>query len=323
MSCLQNLVTINDLCGRDTSESLSGYDLMKAPEITTLSLSDTSNEKYISGYKLAKAVLENTLLDFKNDFLFVLSANNISTNVSRILYQSSEFNLSNTWPPVNKERGLTYYKAPKSKNKIKKSTITKVSILPLIDKEDAEVLIYDCGSLYTYPVSLTGGMINTIEINHVVQGDFARVLVSGVDLPVASSMLTCFTGCGGKLPNDCGYVKGYNGDTEISNKEGFGIGIEFTCECDYEAILCELAKSYVGKLIFLKARIGLLDERISSNRLSNLVIYGIDEAKDKKKELELEYAESWNAFVASLPNLLKKYNTDCLNCVGIKWVTNI
>lgn len=324
MSCLDNIVSFDDRCGNEISPSLSGYSLNKAPEITPLALSAIANEKYVDGASLAREILNNSILDIRNDFLAVLSSNDMVADVTAITYTTSDFNISSSWPAVAKERGITIYKTPQTKNRLKKMTIKKVSVLPLVSKEDGEILIYDNGNVYTYEIPLTGGMINTIEINHIVEGAYARVLVDGDGLPMASAMLTCFTGCNGKLPNDCGYTKGYNGDGEISSKEGFGISVDFTCECDYESILCDFAKSYIGKLIYLKARIGLLDERINSNRLNNFIIYGIEEAEKWKQNVESEYTETWNTMVSSLPNLLKKYNpSDCLKCDRITWRTNI
>jgi hypothetical protein len=324
MSCLENIISLNDKCGNIVTPSLSGYYLQNAPEITPLALSAIANEKYIDGATLAQAILNNSLLDIKNDFLAVLSANDMVSDVTAITYTTSEFNITTSFPETSKERGLTLYKTPQSKNKLKKVTIKTVSVLPLVSKEDGEILIYDNGNVYTYPVEFTANMINTIEVNHIVEGTYARVLVDNSDLPVSSSTLICFTGCNGKLPNDCGYTKGYNGDGDISSKEGYGVSIDFQCECDYESILCDLAKTYIGKLIYLKTRIGLLDERINSNRLNNFIIYGIEEAKDRKKELDSEYTETWNTLVASLPNLLKKYiPSDCLTCNRTSWRTNI
>lgn len=324
MSCLDNIISVTDRCGNETAVSLSGYRLSQAPEISPNSLADIANEKYISGVNLAQSILANSILDIRNDFVSVLASNNISVDLSQFIYTTSQFNISSTYPAAaGKERGLTLYKAPKSKNKLKRVYIKKVSVLPLADKENAEILIYDNGNVYTYEIDLTANMINTIEVDHLVNGDYARVLIDGTDLPVSSAILTCFTGCNGKLPNDCGYTKGFNGDGEISSKESFGISIDFSCECDYESILCDLAKSFVGKLVFLKTRIGLLYERIYGNRLNNLIVYGKDEAQALMSDLDSQYVTEWNSFVASLPNLLKRYNSDCLICRSISWKTNI
>jgi hypothetical protein len=323
MPCLENIVSLKNKCGSNIAVSSSGYYLEMAPEISPLALADIANEKYINGFTLAQSVLNNALLDIKSDFLGVLQANNLIADISAFTYTSSEFNMASTWPAANLERGLTVFKTAKSKNYLQRTIIKRVSVLPLADKEDGEILIYDNGNVYTYPVELTANMINTIEVEHVIQGDYARVLVDGSDLPMSNSVLTCFTGCSGKLPNDCGYTKGYNGTGDISNKEGFGVSVDFSCECDFESILCDMAKTYVGKLIYTKVRIGLLQERIDTTRLNNFIIYGKEEAKERKSELEQDYVEQWNTFIASLPNLLKKYKSDCIICNRTTFKTNI
>jgi len=323
MSCLDNIVTLTNKCGI-TPESLSGYNLAQAPEITPLNLADIANEKYIDGYTMARNVLDNAILDIKNDFLGVLAGNGIGLALANPIYTTSNFDITKSYPTSAKEKGFTLYKAPSARSRVKKLTIKNVSVLPLNSLADTNILIYDNGNVYEYPVDLTANLINTIEINHVVQGSYARVLLDNTSVSVASSTLTCFTGCGGRLPNDCGYTKGYNGDGEISAKEGFGLSADFTCECDYESILCDLSKVYIGKLIYTKARIGLLNERLYTNRATNWVIYGEDEARAIKSELEQEYVETWNTFVSSLPNVLKKYNdNECLPCKGIRVMTNI
>lgn len=322
MSCLDNIVTFKDKCG-DEPISTSGYSLSKAPEISPTALAAIANEKYVDGASLTQSVLELAILEVKNDFLGVLAGNAVMPNILNITYTTSQFNIANPLSATPKERGITLYKTNKAKGRMKKMTIKKVSVLPLVNVPDANVLIYDDGLQYSYPVTLTANLINTIEVNHVVKGSFARVLVDNTDIPMASAILTCFIGCGGKVPNECGNTKGYNGDGDISAKEGFGIGVEFMCECDYDSILCHLSRAYIGKLIYLKARSGLLDERINSNRLNNFIIYGKEEAENRKKEVDMEYVQTWNTLVDSLPNILKNYNSDCLVCAGTRIRTNI
>jgi hypothetical protein len=322
MSCLDNIVTFKDKCG-DEPVSTSGYSLSKAPELSPLVLSDIANEKYVDGASLAQSVLELAILEVKNDFLGVLAGNAVMPNILNLPYTTSQFNIANPLSATPKERGLTLYKTNKAKGRLKKMTIKKVSVLPLVSVANANVLIYDDGLQYSYPVTLTANLINTIEINHVVKGAFARVLVDNTAIPMASSILTCFVGCSGTSPNECGYTKGYNGDGEISAKEGYGIGLEFMCECDYDLILCDLSRAYIGKLIYLKARSGLLEERLSTNRLNNWIIYGSDEAEKRKKEIDMEYVQTWNTLVDSLPNILKNYNSDCLVCNRTTIRTNI
>lgn len=323
MACLDNIVTLRDKCSQQNAEPISGYDLMDAPEISPLGLSDAANEKYVDGYTMARRVLNNAVTDIKNDFLAVLSANNISAYLNSPSYTTSDFNGSATYPAQARERGLTLYRNPAIRGRMKRVVIKKVSVMPAVDVEGAEILIYDDNNVYTYPTVFTGGVINTVRVDHLMRGNHARVLVDGSNMPVHGSSLTCFIGCGGKVPNECGYTKGYNGTNEVNNKEGFGVGVEFSCECDYDGLLCDLSKSYVGKLIWLKARIGLLNERIFTNRNNNWIAYGKEEAQLLKDELGGEYTDAWNAFAVSLPNVLGQYRDECLSCNSVQWKTNI
>lgn len=323
MSCLDNIVIISDPCNPFEQKSLSGYDLLKAPELTLTSLAKTANEKYIKGYELAKSVLDSALLEVRNDFLGILAANNVATNLNSEIHNTSEFSDATIFPVSNVERGITLYRNSSIRGNLRKLHIKNVSVYPMSDVPDGEILIYDNGLLYRYPVELVGGEINTFEINHIVQGSSAKVLMNGSKTAVGSSKIVCFTGCNGRIPNDCGYAKGYDGVGEINAKEGFGIGVDFYCECDYEQILCDMAKGYVGKLIYLKARIMLLDERILSNRFDAYIVYGVEEAKEYKLELLNEYNGTWNAFVGSLPLTLQNYRDNCIKCKGVRFVTNI
>lgn len=323
MSCLDNIVTVRNNCVSDNPESLSGFDLMDAPELTPLNLADIANEKYISGYEMAKNVLANAVKLFRNDFIGTLAANKISVNLSNAVHTTSDFNTSITFPAENKERGITLFKAAARRGSLTKHTIKTVSVYPLVSVESTDILIYDDGMLYRYTTELTANAVNTIQVNHVMKGSSVHVLLDGSEIPVASAKIKCFTGCGGKQPNDCAHAKGFNGDGNISAKESFGISVDFYCECDYEQILCDMAKGYVGNLIYLKARIGLLNERIYTNRNNNWIAYGEEEAKELKSELEQEYNQTWNTFGSSLTNSLKSYRDSCIDCKGVRWVTNV
>lgn len=320
MSCLDNIVIVS---GCDAlTQSTSGYDLMKAPEITVKNLAKVANEKYVSGLQMARSILDASILDIKSDFLQILAANNYAVSVSAMTYSSSDFDTSKSYPATNKERGLVFYKRSHNGKSLRNAIIKSVSVLPLANVANAIIKIEDNGLIYSYPTTLTANLINTIDIYHPVNGPEAKVTVSGVNMPVASSKLICYDGCSG-AKNECGHVKGYNGDGVIAMKEGYGVAIEFTCDCDYDRILCDLSRSFVGKLIYLKARIGLLDERLNTDRLNALVLYGAEEAAIKKAELEQEYTAQWDVFVKSMPKILQSYKGECISCRDIRIVTNV
>lgn len=326
MSQLQNIISVRDITTEENVPSLSGLDLMDAPEVSILNLAHIANEEYVTGLNLAKKKIAQATTLVRNDLMSALAANNVIPRLDAKLHSTGEFKTQVTFPAEAKERGVTLYKNNRIKGKLRKLKIQNVKVYPLADAAGATLKIYDDyagGTVSTYQVDMAADKVNTYKVDYEVKGSFARVLLDGTDVPVASAYLTCFTGCNGTLPNDCGYTKGWYDDTEISGKEGFGINLEFCCECDYEQLLVDMAKTYVGEIIWLKTRVLLLEEHLRTNRLNNWVIYGREETQQYLTDVENQYREKWRLFTQSLPGLLQAYKDDCLQCNGIRWVTNV
>lgn len=321
--CLNSVVSLRSACDSEPIESLSGYDLMDAPELSEITLANIANEDYITGRHLADKSLKIAILEVRNDFLGVISSNNIVTNLSSITHPTSVMGSNTLLDTSTLERGITLYRNNRIKGSLRRLYISKISVHTKTAKDGAVIAIYDNGIKTSYTVNLIADKINVFNISYEVQGSYARVLIDNTGLQMYSTRLICQVGCNGTMPNDCGYTKGYNGNSDVPAKEGFGLGIDFHCECDYGQILCNLAKSYVGKLIYLKARLLLLDERLYTNRNNNWVVYGVEEAREIKQEVSNEYVQHWNTFVASLGNILLTYKDDCVKCNGIQWKTNI
>jgi hypothetical protein len=326
MNLLNNIISVRDVCSAEPAESLSGLDLMDAPEISPLNLASIANEEYVTGLNLARKKAEQAVILVRNDMMSVLAANNVIPNLSAKLHTTGTFKSNITFPAEAKERGVTLYKNKRIKGALRKLKIKTVKIYPLADAEDVELKIYDDyaeGTVTTYTVNLTANEVNTFKIGYELQGSFARVLLDGTNVPVASAYLTCFTGCNGTMPNDCGYTKGWYDDKEISGKEGFGICLDFACECDYEQLLADLSKTYIGEIVWLKARVLLLEEHLRSNRLNNWVIYGREETERFLTDIENQYRDKWNIFTGAMPGILRQFKDDCIICNGIKWVVNL
>jgi len=317
--CLNNIVTSNFGC-EDPVTSLSGYDLSQAPELSKLTLSATANETYITGAKLAQEKLNLAILDVKNDMLGLMAANKMIPSLTQnISYETSNFDSKKyTYLENGKEKGFSLYKV--GNERLKRLKLTKLHVYPVVDVVDAEIKIYDSGQVATYTIDLVGGEVNTIDIDYILVGNFIRVLA---DIDVYTSKLICQVGCNGAKPNECAYTKGFNGDNEVSAKEGYGLGVEFNCYCDYDNILCDLSRQYIGKIVWLKARMLLIDEMLFTDRLNNWTVYNTDRLKDLRIEVANEYTDNWNTFVNALPVMLKTYNGQCLTCTGSKWVQNI
>lgn len=326
MSLLQNIISVRDVCAGEQPESLSGLDLMDAPEISALNLANIANEEYVTGLNLAKKKTEQAMILVRNDMMSVMAANRVVPGLSEKKHSAGTFKPTINYPAEAKERGLTLYKNRKIKGALRKLKIHAIQVYPLASMEGATLKIYDDyagGTVSTYTVDLVANEVNSFNVGYEVKGSFARVLLDGTDMPVAGTYLTCFTGCNGTMPNDCGYTKGWYDDREISSKEGFGINIEFGCACDYEQLLCDLAKTYLGEIVWLKSRVLLMEEHLRTNRLNNWVVYGREETKQYLTDVENQYREKWQVFVNAMPALLKQFNDDCLQCNGIRWVTNV
>jgi hypothetical protein len=326
MNQLTNIISVRDACNQEEVTSLSGLDLMDAPEISILNLANIANEEYVSGLNLARRKAEQATIHVRNDMMSALAANNVIPNLSAKTHTTGTFKPGTTFPAEAKERGLTVYKNNRIKGNLRKLKICTVKIYPLADAEDVTLKIYDDyagGTVSTYNINLTANEANSFKVDYELKGSFARVLMDGTNVPVAGAYLTCFTGCNGTLPNDCGYTRGWYDDKEISGKEGFGIVLEFSCECDYEQLLADLAKTYIGELVWLKARILLMEEHLRTNRLNNWVIYGREDTEKYLADVENQYREKWGVFSNAMPGILRQFKDDCLVCNGIKWVVNL
>ncbi|MEZ5016983.1 MAG: hypothetical protein R2800_08010 [Flavipsychrobacter sp.] len=326
MSCLDNIISVRDVCSDESITSLSGLDLMDAPEISIRNLSNIANEEYVTGLNLAKKKVAQATTLVRNDLMSAMAANKVMPNIAAKKYAIGEFKTSVSYPAEAKERGVTLYKNKKIKGALRKLKIHTVEVYALAAATDVALKIYDDyagGTVTTYSVDLEANQTNSFSIEYEVKGSFARVLLDGTNVPVAGTYLTCFTGCNGKMPNDCGYTKGWYDEKEISSKEGFGINLTFSCVCDYDQLLCDLSQTYIGEIVWLKSRVLLLEEHLRTNRLNNWVVYGREETKAFLTDVENQYREKWTVFIEALPNVLQQFKDDCLDCKGIRWVTNI
>lgn len=326
MNELENIISVRDVCAGEEAVSLSGLDLMDAPEISAKNLANIANEEYVTGLNLAKKKVQQATILVRNDLMSVLAANKVMPNLNAKQYTIGEFKTTVNYPAEGKERGVTLYKNRKIKGNLRKLKIHTVQVYPLTAGEGVVMQIYDDyagGTVSTYNIDLQANQVNSFNVNYTVKGTFARVLLDGTNTPVAGTYLTCFTGCNGSMPNDCGYTKGWYDDKEIASKEGFGINLQFSCECDYDQLLTDMAKTYIGEIVWLKSRVLLMEEHLRTNRLNNWVIYGREETKEYLTDVENQYREKWKTFANAIPGLLKQFNDDCLLCNGIRWVTNI
>lgn len=313
--CLEGIVSVRDINAEQFVKSSSGYDLMDAPEINIQQINDLANSEYDTGLKILKNCVRLALRDIETDFISVLFANKISTNSNSYDVITGNFSAQNI-NNASGQKGIVIHKQGYSG--VKKIRLKKIRIYPVSDHAIAQLKFIDSGKESVLNIALTGGKVNEFATDYFVEGNEVKILLEGVE--TYSSELTCLLGCNGTIPNDCGYVKGWNGTSEVQ-REGFGINAVFSCECDYSQILCQQSKNFVGLLIWLKSRIYVLEERIHSSRINPFIIYGQEEAKNQRIELISEYNAKWNIFIETIPNLISG-NDDCFECKKARIVTN-
>lgn len=318
MSCLDSIVTLGSC--PDDGISSSGFTLITANGISIKNLNAIANENEGTGIAFAMQKKTMAITQVKNDLIAALNVNNVATKISQTAYNASEFNPSINNGNYAGERGLTIYRPSTMRGKLRKQKITTIQLYPLTSG-DFTLNIYDNGMVSHYPVTLVSGQINEFTLNYTIKGTFARILIDNTALQLSSSKLICMLGCNGHAPNDCGYVKGWDGTKEVK-WEGYGINIVFYCYCDWDQILCDLSQTYIGELIWLKWQINIFDEQYKTNRFNNWVIYNRDELPAIINSLDAEYSQKWNALMAGLFTILNNYKDDCLQCRGIRWVVN-
>ncbi|MBW7913075.1 MAG: hypothetical protein H3C54_05095, partial [Taibaiella sp.] len=82
MSKLENIISVRDVCAGEQQQSLSGLDLMDAPEISIKNLANIANEEYTTGLNLAKKKVQQAIILVRNDMMSVMAANKVIPNLS-------------------------------------------------------------------------------------------------------------------------------------------------------------------------------------------------------------------------------------------------
>lgn len=319
--CLNNIVTLG-AC--DDEAPSSGFKLLDAAGISIKNLNNIADDSYIKGVELAERKKQVALNIVRNDFLSALAAKNVVTQLVDRTYSSSTFITNSTLGIYNGERGLTLFRSRNIRGNLTKQTISSVDIYGSATG-NIDLVIYDAGIKTEYEFTLVNGQVNTFSINYEVRSsndaEFCRVVINNSTFQPASATIACKEGCNNTMPNECGYIRGWDGSKQVKN-ESYGININFSCQCDYESLLCSFSKTYIGELIWLKWQSLIFDEQYKTNRFVNWVIYNRDDLPGYIESLESQYASQWNNLNAGLYNMLKVYRDSCIDCRSVRFVTN-
>jgi hypothetical protein len=327
MACIDTIVTLG-ICP-DEEPSKSGFTLLQAPGISVKNLAATATETYGSGTQLALAKKELAITQVKNDFIGALQANKVVTMLSHPDYNTSVFKPESDMGTYAGFRGLTMHIAKmRNRGRIKKTYIREIQLYPLASG-DTTLRIHDGYNQIDYPITVVANQVNVFNKEQLsgfpyeLQNDHVVISVDNTNINFAKSEILCGTGCNGGLPNPCAWSDGWNGAAPIK-KEGYGINVVFYCDCDYTQIMCDLSNTFIGELIWLKWQIAIFEEQVLSNRFSEWVVYGAEDIRENVlPSLMSKYNAKWNDMMQGLYGILQTYRDDCLQCRGIRWVTNV
>lgn len=332
MSCNLNDIVTLGLCP-DEGLGLSGLRLIDAAGISSKILANIANETYVQGANLAMEKKRVALIKFRNDFIGAMQSNRVVTTIVDPIYPAADFNTSLDVGTYAGDRGVVLHKNTNYRGTLRQTIINSIECYPLQSGDGTIKLIVEKNGYvneYSWEVTFVADQVNIFGAEQFSEFPFilppeaksAKVLVDQTDISFCSTVITCLKGCSGSLPNECGWVDGWDGAKAVKD-EGYGVNINFLCHCNYEQILCDLSKSYSGELIFLKWQIEIFDEEYKTNRFNNWVIYNRSELPGIIADLNNQYATKWNNMMSGMLGILNAYKDQCLNCRNIRWVVNV
>jgi hypothetical protein len=321
---------INELVGLgicDTDVSKSGFMLTQAGGMAITNFANIASETYKTGMAMVEQKKQLAILQLKNALIAELHKHNVVTQIAVTDYNSSVFNPASDKGTYAGYRGLTLHKNGNWRGGLRKTKIKKIQLYPFTSG-DTTIRIQDGDRVYIYDVTVVGGVVNEFDETQLGQFPFVMdahnvsITVDQTDIAFASGDIICHTGCNGTVPNNCAHAEGWNGISK-ERRESYGVNVIFYCECDYETILCSNPALF-GKLLWLKWQILIYDEQYKTNRWNSLVTYSHEDI-DKVIMLQLvnDYNSKWYDLMSGLKGILNAYKDSCLNCQGVRFVTNV
>jgi hypothetical protein len=322
MSCdLNTLVTLG-ICP-DDGTNLSGFTLLQAGGMNIRSFAEIATDS--SGIDMVMEKKALAINKLKNDLLGALAMANVNTSIAQPIYESGYFKPATSVGASSSGRGTVIHKA-KWHGNMRQTLIKAVEVYPLTDGTGT-LQIQDGSNIYSWPITLVANSANYYNETQLdgfpfsIRSKTAKVLVIANGVSFASSYIQCKTGCHG-APNPCGWADGWNGTGYVKD-EGYGTNIYFQCVCDYTQLICSNPALF-GELLWLQWQMLIFDEQYKSNRFTNWVTYNQKTINEVvMPDLSSQYQSKWNTVTGNLPNILRTFNDQCLDCRDIKWVTNI
>lgn len=169
-----------------------------------------------------------------------------------------------------------------------------------------------------YTATLVAGE-NTVRVDHKAESEQIKIVFNQSEFQTYDCTFNKSAGCntcsGGKGKGI--FITGWDGSGEVSNC--YGVGVRVHAQCYEENILCSLLpKMYF--LILYKSGILVLKERISTDRINHVAVFGKEKAEALLIEYEEEYKKKYQTLVKSAYEFLKNTKGECIKCNGLRYV---
>lgn len=184
----------------------------------------------------------------------------------------------------------------------------------------ATIKVIDGCETTEYTAELVADCINEVRLDYKAEEESIKIvfnqnLFETLECSYSKSGASCNTCAGGSNKNI--YVTGWDGAAESSRC--YGMGVKVHVQCYEENILCSL----IPKMYFLmwyRAGIEVLRERLASNRINHITIFGEEKAQALMKEYQEEYKTNYNILVKGAYQFLKSTKGECIQCNNIRYV---
>lgn len=300
---------------------------MQAPGMSPLNLDNIANEQDVQGKVLAEKKKKLAITLLKNDFIGVLQSNKIATTIAEQIYNSSSFAPNVNLGTYPGERGVIIHANNSNyRGVLRRRKVTGIQCYPLTGGT-GNIIIVDSDNgveiSTPFPATFVANKVNSFTIDYTPINGVFKVLIDNTAISFASAPIICLKGCNNSMPNQCGWADGWDGMQAVKS-EGYGINVQFKCFCDYDKLICDLSKTFIGELIWLKWQELIFDEQLKSNRFEGWVIYNRDELPGIIAQLNNQYNTKWNQMVGGgLFKILQTYRDDCLECRGVRTLVNL
>lgn len=334
-SCLNYLVTVNDPCAPADMQAGQLDVTALYPDFawqTIDAISDRGNA--VAELKALRWIAIQRVTD---DLMAVIRKNNMTANVGIGHYVTTgtadcTCNAAALTGTGNWRGTKVELKRCQLSHSLKRIHVSNLYLYSKVDYVSVDILVKDNGYQYTLTIpDVKAGkndiyqMLNMLPVVSEGKGiEFLIDINQYPDLCTVKQFCPCSLK-GGKLPFNLYTFNGLGYETGSKLKSA-GIVAEVGTVCNYSNLLCLFAgngNKTAAWLILYKMGELIAEKTLFSHRFNPFVLFGKEEAEEKRAKYNALYSEKYRDIVIGLKDTLTHIDQDCLTCRGTKILTNI